>query len=93
MRAKYFSQNSASPLKKFLRAPLAVTHTSFKCMKSDVFSYKSDMHMCYRKAYLHRLELLRQAQEKDGNRGIKITGKQPAAIELTRRDHSTALSL
>jgi len=22
-------------------------------------------------------------------RGIKLTGKQPAAIELTRRDHST----
>jgi len=35
---------------------------------------------CYR--YLHRLEALKQAQEKDGNSGIKLTGKQPDAIEI-----------
>ena len=33
--------------------------------------------------YLHRLELLSQAQEKYG----KLTGKQPATIEITRRDY------
>jgi len=44
-------------------------------------------HNCYR--YLNRLELLRQAQEKDRISGIKLTGKQPAAMDLTRRDHST----
>ena len=32
-------------------------------------------------SWLHRLELLRQAQGKDVIRGIKLTGKQPAAIE------------
>jgi len=31
---------------------------------------------------LHRLELLRQVQAKDGNSGHQLTGKQPAAIEL-----------
>jgi len=45
--------------------------------------------MCYRQ--LHRVELLRQAQEKDGKgkhkrkvviRGIKPMGKQPATIEI-----------
>ena len=46
---------------------------------------------CYR--YLHRLELLRQAQEKLTTWGIELTGKQSAAIELTRRDHSTDIRL
>jgi len=35
---------------------------------------------CY--SCLHRLELLRKAQEKDGNSGHSLTGKQPAAIEI-----------
>jgi len=42
---------------------------------------------CYR--YLHRLEALKQAQEKDGNSGIKLTGKQPDAIEIPHWVHST----
>jgi len=33
-------------------------------------------------SWLHRLELLRQAQEKDGNSGQLLTGKQPVAIEV-----------
>jgi len=47
---------------------------------------EADLRCCYR--YLHRLELLRQAQEKDGNSGHKLTGKQPATTEITRRDDS-----
>ena len=43
--------------------------------------------------WLHRLELLRQAQEKDGNSGHQLTGKQPAAIELTHWVHSTTTRL
>jgi len=33
-------------------------------------------------SWLHRLEILRQAQEKDGNSGHKLTGKHLAAIEI-----------
>jgi len=33
-------------------------------------------------SWLHLHELLRQAQEKDGNSGHKLTGKQLAAIEI-----------
>ena len=39
--------------------------------------------------YPRRLRLPRQAQEKDGNSGIKLTWKHPAAIELSRRVNST----
>jgi len=39
-------------------------------------------------SHLHRLELLRQAQEKEVNGSIKLTGKQPATIEITRGNHS-----
>jgi len=46
---------------------------------------------CCGSVIVNRLELLRQAQEKDGDRGIELTGKQPAAIELIRRDHSTGI--
>jgi len=38
--------------------------------------------------WLHRLELLRQAQAKDGNSGHELTGEQPVGIELPRRVHS-----
>jgi len=47
-------------------------------------------------SWLHRLELVnssRQAQVTDGNSGHQVTGKQPAAIELPRRVHSTTTRL
>ena len=44
-------------------------------------------------SWLHRLELLRQAQEKDGNSGHKLIGKQPVAIELPHWVHSTTTRL
>jgi len=44
-------------------------------------------------SWLHRLELLRQAQAKDGSPGHQLTGKQPAGIEFPRRVHSTTTRL
>jgi len=43
--------------------------------------------------YVLQLPLLMQAQDKDGNLGHELTGKQPAAIELPRRVHSTTTRL
>jgi len=43
--------------------------------------------------WLYSLELLRQAQAKDAIRGIKLTGKQPAAIEIPHWVHSTTTRL
>jgi len=44
-------------------------------------------------SWLHRIELLRQAQAKDGNSGHYLTGKQPAAIKLSHWVHSTTTRL
>jgi len=44
-------------------------------------------------SWLHHLELLRQAQYKDGNSGTDLTEKEPSAIELPRRVHSTTTRL